>query len=263
MTTWRNSITVHPLANTFPMMSDGELKELAADIEKNGQLTPVQFALVDGKKTLIDGRNRLAACFLIGKKPEEVTVANSDIFKDEATIEAYIVSQNVYRRHLTPEQRAAVLEAVIKAAPGKSDRELGRAANVSHKTIGRTRKKMESTGTLVPSSKRTGKDGKARAVPKAKPKKPVAEPTSTPPPDQLAAAGNGFSATSSTTSTNEESVKQRTATVSEGNAAGVDEFKECCARLFPTFDRIDLAEVRSHFDRECSKYAAALRQGMM
>ena len=36
MTTWRNSITVHPLANKFPMMSDGELKELAADIKKNG-----------------------------------------------------------------------------------------------------------------------------------------------------------------------------------------------------------------------------------
>jgi ParB-like chromosome segregation protein Spo0J len=59
---WRVSIIVHPLADTFPMMSDGELKELAADIEKNGQLTPVQFALIDGRKILIDGRNRLAAC---------------------------------------------------------------------------------------------------------------------------------------------------------------------------------------------------------
>jgi hypothetical protein len=33
MTSWRDSITVHPLADSFPMMSDGELQELAADIK--------------------------------------------------------------------------------------------------------------------------------------------------------------------------------------------------------------------------------------
>ena len=44
MTAWRDSITVHPLADTFPMMSDGELKELAEDIKKNGQREPVVFA---------------------------------------------------------------------------------------------------------------------------------------------------------------------------------------------------------------------------
>ena len=65
--TWRDSITVHPLADTFPMMSDGELQELAEDIKKNGQRDPVLFAIIDGKEVLIDGRNRAAACLLSGQ----------------------------------------------------------------------------------------------------------------------------------------------------------------------------------------------------
>jgi ParB-like chromosome segregation protein Spo0J len=67
---WRDTITVHPAADKFPMMSDSELKELAADIEKHGLKEKVLFAKIDGKRVLIDGRNRMAACFLIGQKPE-------------------------------------------------------------------------------------------------------------------------------------------------------------------------------------------------
>ena len=66
MTAWRNSVTVHPLADTFPMMSDGELKGLAEDIRQgNGQQHPVLFATINGEKVLIDGRNQLEACFIL------------------------------------------------------------------------------------------------------------------------------------------------------------------------------------------------------
>jgi ParB-like nuclease domain len=83
MSTWRDSITVHPLADSFPMMSDGELKELAEDIRRNGQQHPMLFATINGEKVLIDGRNRLEACFILDRTPrsEFVTVT------DEATIE--------------------------------------------------------------------------------------------------------------------------------------------------------------------------------
>ena len=73
MTTWRDSITVHPLADSFPMMSDGELKELAEDIRKNGQREPVVFVEIDGERTLIDGRHRLEACAMIGREPWTTT----------------------------------------------------------------------------------------------------------------------------------------------------------------------------------------------
>jgi hypothetical protein len=56
MNAWRDSLTIHPLADSFPMMSDGELKELAEDIKRNGQRDPVIFATTGGTKVLVGGR---------------------------------------------------------------------------------------------------------------------------------------------------------------------------------------------------------------
>ena len=92
------------------MMSDAELEELAADIEENGQREPVLIALIDGEKVLVDGRNRLAACFLAQQEPVSETT-------EVATL---IRSRNVYRRHLTPAERAAALRDLIKPALRKA-----------------------------------------------------------------------------------------------------------------------------------------------
>jgi ParB-like chromosome segregation protein Spo0J len=53
-------LAVHPAADIFPMMSDDELQELAADIAENG--LQVAIILDHTQKVLIDGRNRLEAC---------------------------------------------------------------------------------------------------------------------------------------------------------------------------------------------------------
>jgi ParB-like chromosome segregation protein Spo0J len=173
MTSWRDSITVHPLADSFPEMSDGELQELAEDIKKNGQREPAMFVETDSGRTLIDGRHRLEACAMVGVEPWTTTVT----LKDDAEVRAFIISQNVHRRHLTPAQRRERLEAAIIANPEKSDREIAREAKLpDHKKVGRTRKKLESTGTVAPVAKRTGKDNRARAVPRAKPKPAPASP---------------------------------------------------------------------------------------
>jgi ParB-like chromosome segregation protein Spo0J len=50
---------VHPVADLFPMMTDDELDDLAADIRENGLLHPI---VLDENGVLIDGRNRLEAC---------------------------------------------------------------------------------------------------------------------------------------------------------------------------------------------------------
>ena len=52
------TMKTHPAADLFPMMTDAELTELAADIKANGLLNPV--VLLDGQ--ILDGRNRLRAC---------------------------------------------------------------------------------------------------------------------------------------------------------------------------------------------------------
>jgi hypothetical protein len=62
---WRAHLKVHPAADLFPLMSEAELKELAADIRANGLRAPiVSWAL--GGEFLLDGRNRLDAMALLG-----------------------------------------------------------------------------------------------------------------------------------------------------------------------------------------------------
>jgi ParB-like chromosome segregation protein Spo0J len=90
-------IRIHPAAEIFPMMSQVELAELAQDIRKNGQRESCVFF----QNQLIDGRNRWKACELIGIEPE-----TCEIEIDDFDPVAYVLSQNLYRRHLTESQRA-------------------------------------------------------------------------------------------------------------------------------------------------------------
>ena len=112
---------IHPLAALAPKLTPEELDELAADIAKNGLIAPIEI-LPDG--SVIDGANRLAACELAGVEPETVEV-------DPANPAEYVVSKNVRRRHLTPAQRAALLEAL---SCGQSGEELShnRVADIGH-----------------------------------------------------------------------------------------------------------------------------------
>lgn len=87
---------IHPAADLFPMMSDEELNDLAADIQANGLIHPI---IVDDEEQVIDGRNRLAACKLAGIKPTFEKLNGQDPL-------AYIVSANLARRNLTKGQKA-------------------------------------------------------------------------------------------------------------------------------------------------------------
>lgn len=51
---------------------------------------------------------------------------------------------NVFRRHLTPEQRRWQIKQVIMRAPQASDREIARQQKVDHKTVGAVRAEMKS-----------------------------------------------------------------------------------------------------------------------
>jgi hypothetical protein len=92
-------LKIHPAADLFPMMAPDELAELAADIAENGQQEPI---IVDGD-TLIDGRNRLAACKLAGIEP-----FYSDLPRGRDPL-AYIASANLMRRNLTKGQQAMAM----------------------------------------------------------------------------------------------------------------------------------------------------------
>jgi len=107
---WRDKIKVHPLADLFPMLPPDELRELAEDIKTNLLREVVVFS-EDG--LLIDGRNRLAAMELAGI-PFEMNLHSRTLHYGD--VDAYIISKNIHRRHLTKEQKAALIIKVLKAS---------------------------------------------------------------------------------------------------------------------------------------------------
>jgi hypothetical protein len=58
----------HPASKIFPLMSDPELKELAEDIDANGQQNPV--TMLEG--LVLDGRTRILALKKAGAQPRTV-----------------------------------------------------------------------------------------------------------------------------------------------------------------------------------------------
>ena len=74
---WRDANTVHPLADKLPMLSPDELQERPARTDHDGR----------GRRQeqLLDGRNRLAACFLLGLKPK-TEMADPKHTKDPPTL---------------------------------------------------------------------------------------------------------------------------------------------------------------------------------
>ena len=91
----------HPIASIFPLLEGDELQALADDIRQHGLREPIWF--YEGK--VLDGRNRAAACAMIGVEP--VTKPFTGTLLDAL---AFVWSENIIRRHLDPGQ-AAVAEA--------------------------------------------------------------------------------------------------------------------------------------------------------
>ena len=74
---------------------------------------------------------------------------------------------------------------LLKADPSQSDRSIAEAAGTEHKRVGRTRKKLIAGGTIAPTKKSTGKDGRVRRrpLPKAAANPPPPDAPPVPAPD--------------------------------------------------------------------------------
>jgi site-specific DNA-methyltransferase (adenine-specific) len=88
---------VHPVAEMFPMLSASELQEMSDSIKREGLINPC----VRQGDTLLDGRNRLAACKLAGVDPRFIEYAG------ESPV-AFIIGANLSRRHLDKGQKIAL-----------------------------------------------------------------------------------------------------------------------------------------------------------
>jgi ParB-like chromosome segregation protein Spo0J len=98
-------VKAHPAAELFPMMDQGRLRELADDIKAHG----LRDDIVTFEGKILDGRNRYRACEIAGVEPRFAEWAD-----DGNGPTAYVLSENLHRRDLTPSQRAAI---AVEALP--------------------------------------------------------------------------------------------------------------------------------------------------
>lgn len=137
-------LRVHPAAGIFPKMSDEDYERLKLDIKQNGVLEPVKT--LDGM--LLDGRHREKVCIEL-----EIECPTWPISKDEMgelTPHAWVIAENLARRHLTAAQRAAIgAEHLEKIEPTSGMKDLlgkvpkGRAAAKAAKAVGVARSSIE------------------------------------------------------------------------------------------------------------------------
>lgn len=177
---------MHPAAELFPEMSDAQLDELAADIKKNGLCEPLTFfednSSVDSPVYLLDGRIRKAALKRLGCNDLDdiprgnfvsggaksyriiaATTVRSSLFSTGALSEpktvpnvdpfAAAVSLNLQRRHLTAEQKHAVIEKLKAHHPNKSNRAIAKLAGVSDKTVAEVSQNAEIPQNGTPTEK--------------------------------------------------------------------------------------------------------------
>jgi hypothetical protein len=154
----------HPLSDLFPLLEGVEFDELVADIKANGIEEPI--ALWQGK--ILDGRNRYRAGVAAGIDPNIRTYDLEDRWAGHEGFDpvAYVISKNLRRRHLTAEQKRDLITKLLKASPGKSDREIGRLTKTDNKTVASVRAEQERREEIPHVSTRT--DTKGRKQPAKK-----------------------------------------------------------------------------------------------
>jgi hypothetical protein len=199
---WRDVIKIHPAAELFPLMSEQELLELGGDIKKNGLKSPIVLTwpglghLGDPSSyMLLDGRNRLDAMERVGipfelvfAKPmprsrsdpcwllrdilgedddyDGVLWEGSPIRLESSDPYEFVLSANVHRRHLTPEQKRELIAKLIKAEPERSNRQIATEIGASHPFVGKIRDELEQKGDVETVS--TSIDTKGRRQPARK-----------------------------------------------------------------------------------------------
>lgn len=145
----------HPAAKHFPLMPEAEIAELADDIAKNGQREPI--ILSEGQ--ILDGRNRWLACRRAGVEPRTAE------WDGRGSAVAFIASANLYRRHLSPAERASLstdmlphfqAEAKARMAAGGGDKRSARTRSGGDKMTPPDRERDESQRAVAQAAKACG-----------------------------------------------------------------------------------------------------------
>ena len=142
------SLTRHPLSYLCGDMDAESFKALANDIREQGQLETIDLV----GDEIVDGWHRYRACQLLGLEPK------TRVLPDGLELVEYVLGKNAHRRHMTAEQRAAVVMLAAEwmpahrpAANGKDDtvsslsnEAAGERAGVSKRTIQRVKAQIRA-----------------------------------------------------------------------------------------------------------------------
>jgi len=137
------NLVAHPLANLFPMIEGAEFAALQANVAENGILQ--QIVLYQGQ--ILDGRNRYKAAKACGHtfKPENFKQFTGTL----AEAEAFVISTNVHRRHLSNAQKGEFIKLMIQKNPDATNRQIARLTQLSHTTVASVREKMLHSPELI------------------------------------------------------------------------------------------------------------------
>lgn len=115
------TLPLHDLALLLPEIPAEELEALSRSIAENGQYVPAtSWVAADGVEYLIDGRHRARACERLG-----IPLVVEKLAGDEAAARAFVLANNVTRRHLSTSQRAAVAAALATRTTGQQGNAAG------------------------------------------------------------------------------------------------------------------------------------------
>lgn len=150
----------------MPELSAEEYQRLKEDIAANGVQVAVEY---DEVGNILDGHHRVKACQEIGLTdwPKVFRVGMTEEEKIE-----HALRLNLTRRHLTREQKQAVIREKLKENPAVSDRKLADALGVSNSTVSLARKELIESGQVCESHTCIGSDGKN--YPRQVERKPIA-----------------------------------------------------------------------------------------
>ena len=186
---WRAFLPIHPAAELFPLMSEAELKELAADIDKHDLAEPVcLYHDPELGPCVLDGRNRFDALELLNweagtqahEPPSKRQLLPAGLYQwagEEKGFDpyAYVLSKNAHRRHLTSEQKRELIAKVLKAKPEASNLQIAKQTTADDKTVAKVRSELETRSEIPNVPTRTDTKGREQPARRARKEPSAAE----------------------------------------------------------------------------------------
>ncbi len=134
-------------------------KRLKDDIAASGVIRdPIKVYKNERRLMILGGYNRWLIARELGFKtvPVEIHYLEEDERRD------LVIKDNLNRRHLSGEQKRALIAYFLKEDPSLSDSSISQKTGANDKTVGKVRKALESTSEIPRLEKRKGADGKVR-----------------------------------------------------------------------------------------------------